>query len=207
MKTTFSPLSFLIAAAGLLLCGCLDLKPAGHTARYFVLSPVTNTPPAGATPMPIGVGFVKVPDYLFKDTIAVRKSNTEVEYLLTDLWAEHVNIGFQRVLAADLTSMVPASLIRLSEWRPQDIVAGIYVTVEQFDVDQQGKGVLIAWWRVVSPTGDKVLKSAQFRGSVVGPSPSADPQAATATLSALVGKLSAEIAQAVREAPAEKPAQ
>jgi uncharacterized lipoprotein YmbA len=194
----------LAAAACLAFVGCLDLKPAGHTAHYFVLSPVAAAPATNAIPVPIGVGFVKVPDYLFKDTIAVRRSNNEVEYLLANLWAEHVNIGFQRALAANLSAMVPASQIRLSEWRSQDVAAGVYVTIEQFDVDEHGQGVLVAWWRVVSPGGDKVAKAGQFRAKLAGPIPTANPEGATATLSALVGQLSAEIAPAVREIAVQK---
>lgn len=204
MKTIFLPRPLLIAAAGIALCGCLSLKPARQTARYFVLSPVVGAPPASSPPLAIGVGIVKVPDYLFKDTIAIRKSTNEVAYILADLWAEHVNIGFQRVLAANLSTLVPANQIRLSEWRTSDVAVGVYVTLEQFDVDEHGQGVLIAWWRVTSPAGDKVLKSAQFRSKLNGPAPQADPQGATATLSSLIGQLSSEIARAIKESNAEK---
>ncbi len=199
MKKLFSLRCLSFAAACLALSGCLNLKPAGHTARYFVLSPTPTTPPVGSPALPVGVGIVKVPDYLFKDTIAVRKSNNEVDYLLADLWAEHVNLGFQRTLAANLAAMVPASLIRLSEWRTADVAVGVYVTIEQFDVDTHGQGVLIAWWRVTSPGGDKILKSGQFRSKLTSSSPASDPQAATAALSTLVGQLSSDIAKAIRE--------
>lgn len=194
---------FLLAAATGLAClawaGCLSFKPAGHIAHYFVLTSAATNPATNSISVAVGVGFVKVPDYLFKDTIAVRKGTNEVEYLLADLWAEHVNIGFQRVLAANLSVVVPASQIRLSEWRPSDVAAGVYVTVEQFDVDDHGQGVLVAWWRVVSPNGDKPPKSGQFSAKLAGPIPAVNPGGATATLSALVGQLSAEIAPAVLE--------
>jgi uncharacterized lipoprotein YmbA len=205
MKALFSPRALVAAAATLALSGCLNLKPAQQSAKYYVLSPsvpaATNSAPA---PGAIGVAQTKLPDYLFRDAFAVRKSNNEINFLLMDSWAERLNVGFQRVLAADLSARVPAQ-IRLSEWRMADVTAGVYVTVEQFDVDEQGQGVLVAWWRVVSPAGDKILKSGQFRAKLSGPVPGIDTKGAVATLSALIGQLSEEIAAAVREAVPPRP--
>ena len=186
-------------------CGCLNLKPARQTARYFVLSPITTAPTSTPeTKLPVvGVGLVKIPDYLFKNTMAVRKSTNEVSYLLMDIWAERLNLGIQRVLAANLSALVPAE-IRLSDWRSTDVTVGVHVAIEQFDVSNRGEGVLVAWWRVVSPGGDQTLKSGQFRATLAGPAPYDDPQGATATLSKLAGQLSEQIAGAVKEVAAKK---
>ena len=195
-----STLSAAVAAA--FLCGCLDLKPARATARYFVLAPVS--PPVAAAPgsVPasgpvIGVAPVKLPPYLFKSFLAVRKSPNEVEYLESALWAESLDQGFLRALAADLAARVPTDQLRLSAWHAADVTCEVYVTLEQFDVDEQGKGIISAWWRVLSPGGDKTLKSGRFRASHQGPHPKSDPQGAVSTLSELTGELGAEVAQAV----------
>src|SRR5262249_39825129 len=147
------------------LPGCLGLKPARTTARYFLLTPVAAGSPssaAAAPPLTIGVGVVKLPDYLFKNQMAIRKGTNEITYSLTSLWAERLGNGFQRVRAADLATQVPCQ-IRFSAWRSEDVAAGVYVAIEQFDVDEKGRGVLVAWWRVLSSNGAKVLRSSQFR--------------------------------------------
>ena len=198
MKTHACLRVLLAAVATVSLAGCLNLKPAHQTVRYFVLSPTAPQATNNAPSLVIGVGQTKLPDYLFRDAFAMRKSNDEISYLLMDSWAERLNNGFQRALAANLSAMVPAQ-IRLTEWRVADVSVAVHVTVEQFDVDEHGQGVLAAWWRVTSPAGDKVLKSGQFRGKLSGPVPGVDTKGAVSTLSALVGQLSEEIASAVRE--------
>jgi uncharacterized protein len=199
--------SLLSAAACLCLCGCLNLKPARPTARYFVLSTVTANAAPAASPIAVGVGPVKLPPYLFKDSMAVRKGTNEVDYLENVLWAEQLPAGFQRVLAANLAALIPTDQVRLSIWSPADVSLGVYVSVGEFDVDTNGRGVLEAWWRLLSPDGQKLLKAGQFRASHAGPSPLNDPQAATATLSGLLADLSRELAKAINQQEGIQPAQ
>jgi hypothetical protein len=190
--------SLLAGAACLSLSGCLNLKPAHATARYFVLSSLPGAAAPGSMTLAVGVGPVKLPAYLFKDSLAVRKGTNEVEYLQSALWAEQLQSGFQRVLAADLAALLPTDQVRLSAWRPEDVAMGVYVTIEQFDVDTTGRGVLVAWWRILSPSGEKLLKAGQFRASHEGPAPQANPQGATATLSGLLADLSRDLAEAMK---------
>jgi uncharacterized protein len=190
--------SLLAGAACLCLSGCLDLKPARSTARFFVLSPLPGAAGPGSPTLAVGVGPVKLPAYLFKDSQAVRKGTNEVEYLETALWAEHVDSGFQRVLAANLAALLPTDQVRLSAWRREDVTMEVYVRVEQFDVDTAGRGVLVAWWRILSPGGEKILKAGQFNASREGAPPQTDPQGATATLSGLLADLGREMAEAMR---------
>ena len=190
--------SLSAGAACVCLSGCLNLKPAQVTARYFVLSPIpvaaAQRPPVPA----VGVGQVKLPSYLFKDSLAVRKGANEIEYMETASWAEHLQGGFQRVLAANLGALLPARQVRISAWHRKDVAMEVHVTVEQFDVDAGGSGVLVAWWRVLSPGGENVLKAGHFRSSCQGPPPRENPQGATATLSQLVGSLSQQLAEGMR---------
>ncbi len=204
MKTrSFTCRLLLAGAAGLCLAGCLNLKPARPSARYFVLSPLASPAspapaPAGPAERAIGLGPLKLPAYLLKSNVAVRKSSHEIEYLENAFWAERVDQGLQRVLAADLTLLLPATQVRLSAWRREEVSQEVYVTVEQFDVDAAGQGVLVAWWRILSPGGEKVLQAGPCRVSRQGPPPGTDPQGATATLSELAAALARNVAQAIR---------
>jgi uncharacterized lipoprotein YmbA len=179
------------------LSGCSILKPAKSTAHYYVLTPIAATQ-GGAGAVAVGLGQVKLPPYLFNTSIAVRKGTNEVEYLDTAIWAERLEAGFQRVLAADLAAVLPTDQVRLSAWRSQDVAAEVYVTIEQFDVDASGRGSLIASWRILSPGGEKVLKAGGSRLSRQGPTMDAGASGAVATLSELIADLSRQLALALK---------
>jgi uncharacterized protein len=185
------------------LTGCSFLKPAEPTARYFVLKPMpaTGSGSAASNSRAVGLGQVKLPAYLFNTSLAVTKGTNEIEYLASALWAERLDTGFQRVLAADLAIVLPTEQVRLSSWQKDDVAAEVYVTVEQFDVDAKGQGVLNAQWRILSPGGEKVLKAGGSHLSKQGPPPDASASGAVATLSTLVADLSRQLAQALKETP------
>jgi uncharacterized lipoprotein YmbA len=183
------------------LTGCGFLKPAESTARYFVLTPMPVTEKASATSgsLALGVGQIKLPPYLFNTSLAIRKDANEVEYLPSAIWAEPLATGFERVLAADLAIDLPTDYIYLSVWPKDAVSAEVYVAIEQFDVDTNGRGVLVAGWRILSPGGEKLLKSGNSRLSRQGQAASTGASQTVATLSQLVGDLSHELAQAVQE--------
>jgi uncharacterized lipoprotein YmbA len=198
----------LIAAAAVCLGGCLDLKPVRVGTRYFVLSTVPATDASSAKtsaspPVTVGIGPVKLPPYLLKSFFAVRKNANEIDYLETALWAEGVDQGFLRVLGADLSSRLGTDQIRLSAWQKEDVAMEVYVTLEQFDVDTAGQAVLTAWWRILSPGGEHILKAGQFHAARQGPHPGVDPQGAAATLSQMIGDFSGEMARTIQSLPAE----
>jgi uncharacterized lipoprotein YmbA len=194
----------LLAAACAGLTGCFGfLKPTHVDTRYFVLTPLATKPeaagaPASVKPLSLGVGFVSIPSSLYNNAIAVRHGTNELKYEETLLWAERLDTGLQRVLAANLGALLPTEHLRLAVWRPEDVNLEIYVNVEQFDVDDQGQGTLIAWWRILSPGGEATLKTGQFRARRPGPRLETDPQGAIATLSELAADLSREIVQGIK---------
>jgi uncharacterized protein len=200
LPTRFGAMVFALALiAG--MTGCSFLKPAQSTARHFVLTPASATGPrtAPSTPLAVGLGQVKLPAYLFETSLAVRKGTNEIEYLPSALWAERLDTGFQRVLAANLALLLPTDHIQLSAWQKEAVTAEVYVTLHQFDVDSTGRGVLVAQWRVLSPGGEKTLKTGTSRLSRQGPPPDADASGAVATLSELLADFSRQMAQAMGE--------
>jgi uncharacterized lipoprotein YmbA len=129
----------------------------------------------------------------------VRQGTNEIDYLPSTFWAERLDTGLQRVLAANLATLLPTDQIRLSAWQSSDVSAEVYVAIERFDVDTRGQGAIVAWWRVLSPGGEKTLKSGECRRTRNGPAPDTNPSGAVATLSELAGDLSRQVAQAVKE--------
>ena len=197
---------FVCTITSVLVCvsltGCFGfLKPARSTARHFVLTPIVadKTRTESTRDLAVGVGQVKVPSYLFDSSLAVRTTTNELAYLTTVLWAERLDNGLQRVLAVNLAALLPSDMVRISAWRSEDVSAEVYVTINQFDVDQSGQGVLAARWRILAAGGEKLLKASTSQFSRKGPSPESDPSGAVETLSELVGDLSRQLAQSLKE--------
>jgi uncharacterized lipoprotein YmbA len=191
----------LLLATCIYLTGCFGfLKPAQSTTRRFVLTPLPAEEQVTATSssMAVGVGQVKLPAYLLDSSLAVRKGTNEIDYLLSELWSERLDNGLQRILAANLSTLLPTDHIRLSTWRSEDVSVEVYVAIEQFDVDAGGRGVLVARWRLLSPGGETILKEASTRLTRQGPRPEADASGAVATLSDLIADFSRQLAQALK---------
>jgi len=203
MKTRFSLIYLLLtSAACLCLPACINLKPARNTAHYFLLSPMAETGLGPSTApvraITVGIGKVKVPDYLLRDPMAVRQGANQIEYLENALWAERLDNGIQRVFADDLARLLATDRLRISAWRKEDVQIEIYISIDRFDVDAEGQGELSAWWRILSPGGERVVRTGQFHKARKGLPPNANAGAAVATLSLLVEDLSREVAKAAQ---------
>ncbi|MGD1020725.1 MAG: PqiC family protein [Verrucomicrobiia bacterium] len=187
-----------LAAAALCatVTGCFS--PHTVATRHFILTPAAATA-AATSDLRLGVGVVKMPDYLLSSSLAVRKNAGEIRYLEGALWAERLDKGFARVLAANLSAMIPTDQVLLGAWRTDDVTLEVHVTVEQFDVDQGGAGVLAAQWSITAPGGSKILKTGESRLTRAGKSPASDSQNIAATLSELTATFSQMLAETVRE--------
>jgi uncharacterized lipoprotein YmbA len=189
----------LASAMCAVLAGCL-FKPTTVATRSFVLTPMPAGESKAATGhLAVGVGLVKVPPYLLRSSIAYRKSANEIGYLENSLWAEPLDKSIQLALGANLANLLPTDQIRLSAWQRTEVAVAVYVNVEQFDVDAQGRGTLIAWWRIVSPDGGRVLRSGQSRFARNSSSTATDPETWVATLNEMITEFSKALAPVIRE--------
>ncbi len=200
----FLPIASVAICA--LLPGCL-LRPANVTTRQFVLTPAASaSQPRTAETFAIGLGAVKMPEYLLRSSLAVRKSELEVEYLDNAAWAERLDQSFQRVLAANLAQQLPGSRIQRSTWLNGQVTIAVFVSAERFDVDAQGKGTLLANWRIETPDGRQVLKDGVTSLNQAGASPNQRPEIIAATLSELTAQFSEALTRAIRECASKAPA-
>jgi len=201
MKTSFGFHRFLfMALTAILLPGCL-LKTATVPTRHFVLAsiPSNESAPAATGQVSVAIGFVKMPSYLLRDSMALRNGANEIEYLEDALWAERLDQCFQRTLAANLSRMLSSERIYLADWGRDQVMLRLFVSVQQFDVDTYGHGALIAQWRITTPDSDVPLKSGHARLDRNGASPRGNPEVIATTLSGLAAEFSTELAQAIRE--------
>jgi uncharacterized lipoprotein YmbA len=201
MKSIFHAQLTLV---GVLLSGCL-FKPVTVSTRHFALAPITTSEPrpvaqTGSEHLSVGIGFVKMPSYLLRNSIAVRNGANEIEYLENALWSERLDESFQRDLAANLADLLPSDSIYLTDWGHDQVMVAVYVSVQQFDVDISGRGTLIAQWRITAPGSNVPLKSGRTRLEQNGASPRGKPDVIAKTLSELATQFSRDLAQSIREA-------
>jgi len=201
MKSSFYAQLILVSA---LLSGCM-LKPVTVSTRHFALTPIPTSEPrpvarTGSEQLSVGIGFVKMPSYLLRNSMAVRNGANEIEYLDDALWSERLDESFQRDLAANLADLLPSDSIYLTDWGHDQVMVAVYVSVQQFDVDISGRGTLIAQWRITAPGSDVPLKSGRTRLERTGVSPRGKPDVIAETLSELATQFSRDLAQSIREA-------
>ena len=199
-RSNYLCLVLMMSSLGMLLGGCLT-KPERVSTRHFVLVPIPAPEPAPTTAQQssIEVGFVKMPAYLLRDSMFVRKSTTEIEYLEAALWAERLDQSFRQTLAENLSLLLVSNRACRSGSEHDQVAMRVSVSVEQFDVDAEGRGTLLAGWRLTAAGSEKPIKSGQARLIRPGPAPRGNPQAIAATLSALLAEFSRELAPALRE--------
>jgi uncharacterized lipoprotein YmbA len=205
MKSFFrftAPSSAALAIIAMLLTGCL-FKSSTMPVRHFILAPIATNGPAPATtePLSVGIGFVKMPTYLLRDSLTVRTSDNEIEKLEGALWGERLDQCFERALAANLSWLLSSGNVYSTDWDRSQLMFRVFISVQQFDVDTQGRGTLIANWRITPPDTDTPVKRGTARLERTGPASRGNPGAVATTLSELVAGFSRELAEEIRGAP------
>jgi len=200
MKSAFTRSLLLIAATAMSLTGCL-FKPAAVSPRHFVLAPISKTESdtAPGKHISVGVGFVKMPSYLLRDSIAIRDSASEIRYLDNAQWGERLDQCLQRTVAANLSRELSSDSVYFADWGRDQVMVRVFINVQQFDVDTQGRGTLIAQWRLAPPNSDIPLKSGRAELERTGASPRGNPEVIATTLSELAAEFSGELAHSIRE--------
>lgn len=201
MKLKFSfPRFGFVAVTGILLTGCL-LNRTTVSPRHFILTPIPVNESASVTTehLSVGIGLVKMPSYLLRNSMVVRYRTNEIEYLEDALWGERLDQCFQRTLAANLSRLLSSDSIYLTDWGHDQVMVRVFISVQQFDVDTRGTGTLIAQWRIAAPDNDMPLKSGQARLIRTGASPRGNPEVIATTLSDVAAEFSRDLAVSIRE--------
>lgn len=190
-----------LPATALLLTGCL-LKSSIAPVRHFVLAPVpANERPAAPEQISVAVGQVKMPSYLLRSSVAVRHGTNEIEYLEDARWGDRLDQCFQRTLMANLSRLLPSDHVYSTDWAGGQGTLRVFVDVQQFEVEAQGRGILVAHWRIQSSDSSTPLKDGIARLDRTGPAPQGNAAIIAATLSDLTAEFSRVLAQSIREKP------
>jgi uncharacterized protein len=179
--------------------GCVS-----QPSRFYLLSamPTAETTSLGAPGEKgptIGVGPVTLPGYLDRPQIVTCTSPYELRLAEFDRWAEALHINFSRVLADNLSLLLPTARVVMSPWpRATPLDYHITVNVTQFLSQVGGESMLIADWILFKGEGLQVLTTERSRFSA--PPGGQDYAAVVAAMSQTVASLSPEIATAIKGA-------
>jgi uncharacterized lipoprotein YmbA len=205
MKSGFCLARFVVVALTMMLLAACLLKSTPSSVRYFILAPISggaSPAPDGtvvlAVPLSIGIGPVKMPSYLLRSSLAIRNGENEIEYLEGAQWGERLDQSFPRTVRANLSRLLSTDNVFYGDWGVNEVTLRVYINVQQFEVDAQGQGTLIAHWRVTAAESDATLKSGTARLERAGASPHGNSGVIAATLSDLTADFSRELAQSIR---------
>lgn len=189
--------------AALALGGCLSPRP--DPSKFFVLTPVgtaaaNSMTPAGlaasASPA-VGLGPIKLPEYLDRDEVVTRVAPNRLEFSDEDRWAEPLDNNFKQVLAQDLTRLTGTHSVTFYPWPgTTHIDYQVRVDVFRFESDANAAARLVAHWQVLDGSG-KLLYAND--SDLREPAQPGEP--AAAALSRTVDGLARQIASAIQSLP------
>jgi len=176
-----------------LLAGC-STTPA---VRYYTLNPSSEKQPdipeavSGDT-LAIGVGPAEFPKLLDRPQIVTRKSQHRVEVSEFHRWAGSFSEDFLRVLAKNISMLLPADRVAAYPWTDQfSPIYLVQLIVEQFDGRFGGDVVLNVTWSVWNQkdTNQAIFKHTRIKEPVSA----GDYDALVAAQSRAIGTLSRAI--------------
>jgi uncharacterized lipoprotein YmbA len=157
----------LVAALTLstgILGWCVNLgKGTQQTTRFYLLYPLSSLGTGIEATLPgpcvaIGVGPVKLPEYLNRPQIVTRSSPGELQVAEFARWAEPLEENFTRVLAENLSMLLPASRTVEYPWeRSMRIDYQVRVDIIYFDGQPGGDVHLRTRWTLLGNDGKSVL--------------------------------------------------
>jgi uncharacterized lipoprotein YmbA len=183
------------------IVGCLGRSPS---PRFYALSPMQEGQVISKRKSPahhavIGIGPVKVADYLDESQIVTRTGDNQLVKAEFHRWAGSLNDNLANVLADNLGFLLPTDRINRYPWRTSvPIDYQVVVDVVRLDGRLGEAAWLVARWSVLSGPEKKLLKMS--RSSIREPVSGADYGAVVAAQSRALARLSQDIAEAIQGA-------
>ena len=199
-----------LSVGGLALLGVclLGLSGCGSSppTRFYVLPSLTGAetaPPAAPRDLTIGVGPVTLAPYLDRLQIVTRASRARLVLGEFDQWAASLQDSVPRVLAENLSLLIPTDRVLLHPWsRTTEPDYQVTVDVTQFDAGPSGEVVLAARWQILSANEKElVIRKARFTAVAGRQGYEATVSAMGHALDALSQDIAAALLTIVQQAP------
>ena len=189
----------ILALAAILLGGCRSQSP-----RFYTLNPIQEDQVIAKRKSPaqnavIGIGPVKLADYLDQSMLVSRTSDNQAVKAEYDRWVGSFKDNFVNVLADNIGVLLSTERIYLFPWRVSvPIDYQVVLDVVRCDGRLGDAAWLEARWSIFGGPEKKLLKI--NRSSIREPVSGADYAAVVAAQSRALAKLSQEIAEAIQGA-------
>jgi uncharacterized lipoprotein YmbA len=195
-------MKWIIICLTLCLSGCISLpnSPLSPSPRFYMLSAI-NQPEVSKkiniTPgVIIGVGPVKIPEYLDRLQIVTKEKQGNLKIDEFNRWGESLDLGLARLIREDLTVKLPRANLILYPWDPSmGIKYQVVAEIVQLDSKLDGDMHFVVQWMIIDVNNSKtvIIKRSEFRRPIL-------PQTYSGlakTLSTASAALSSQIAQAL----------
>ncbi|MBW2408919.1 MAG: membrane integrity-associated transporter subunit PqiC [Deltaproteobacteria bacterium] len=195
--------TILLAVSMPIIVGCLGLGGGTRTpTKFYVLHSMQSSedeiqPIAKLPDTSIGVGPIRLPQYLDRPQIVRRSSQNQLELAEFAQWAEPIRVNFSRVLAENLGILLDTKKISLFPWlKTTQIDYQIILEITRFDGGQGNNALLRASWSIFGIDSKNML--VHHYSSYSEPAEANDTEALVAAQGQTVKHLSREIAQALQ---------
>jgi len=197
MKDIFGKLKggwLALLSCTLLLSGCARTAPVSYYQLSAQEAARTAPAPAEAGKMLLGIGPVRLPEYLDRPQIVTRMTPNRLQLADSHRWAEPLGENIPRVLAENLSALLGTDHILRYPWpASRGMDYQILIEVIHFENEGDGAARLVALWSVKGKDGGSVLS--ERRSSHLVPAISRDRDGQVAALNEALGSFCREIAQ------------
>ena len=188
------------------LNGCLGRS---QSPRFYTLSPLTEDKAMAksdtqARDTRIGIGPIKVADYLDQSKLVTRTGDNRLLKAEFDLWAGALKDNLTNVLAENIGLLLPTERIFIYPWRLSEPVDyQVILDVVRFDGDLEKDAWLVARWNIVDGKDKELLEVG--RSSIREPVTGSGFDALVTAQSRALAKLSHEIVEAIHAVGRKQP--
>lgn len=188
----------LIVIVLVISIGCTRTQPS----NYYILHSIQSPGPAARTVATdrdpaIGIGPVKIPEYLDRPQIVTKSNESSIQFSEFDKWAESLEKNLTRVLAVNLSALVPSEYVFIYPWlRSMQVQYQVTLDILQLEKVPDGSIVLDARWSILGNDGENLLY--MKRSKIVMPAESPGFGGIASAESKAVEALSREMAAAIQ---------
>ena len=197
-RLSSSLLGLILGILVVALSGCASTPPT----RFFVLSSISGPEEMRSREVEhcfgIGIGPVKIPEYLNQSEIVTRVTQNEVRVDEFAKWAEPLENNISHTLAENLSSLLCIRSIAVFPWKAQTpIDYRIDVDVIQMDGMLGGSALLDVSWTISDGTDRKKPALVTKRSTYREPTTAGDYGSLVSAQSRNLASLSRAIAEAI----------
>ena len=182
---------FFTALVLLLLGGCASRSPM---SSFYVLSPAVGEAETAGTGFLVGIGPVRLPDYLNRSQLVRRSSDSRLEVDEFNRWAGDLTQNIQDVLAENLSRLLGSDRVLTHPWSGAIKVSRqLVLDIRRFEAGPGREVVLDLQWRLFDPGREGLIAMANEH--IVMPLQGEDSAAMVRAQNAALAELSRRLAR------------